>query len=319
MVANLLGSGEDLDASTNSIISTFKELEDEVKTFKSSATRLRLSREDGGTKRINNYNRLVAFDLSDGVDMVQAQALADTQTSYTPGEAGVQTWLPGSTMRRAADPSLLQRTGRILRNAYDLKEDQDGGLQMPNFTPIIGAAARVLGPGEYLAAATRLAYGASRSNPEPPPMPWYTIDHPIKLSTVAGRIVPLSDVPTGTNVYLPATTSRGPTVGPGGGGSLSDAIIKTGWKGPLKELFGIMVKPTANVIPDASDDVSGASFSQEALIHVEEVAAKLVPDSSDKSYRDAVELNCWGSFAWGLYRAANYGIEILGDATEPTS
>lgn len=318
-VTNLLGTGQALDSSLNTIISAFKELEDEQKVMRSCATELRLAPHEGVSKRINNYNRLVGYDVADAADISQTQALADTTTTYTPGEVAVQTWLPGSTMRRTADPDLLRRTGRILRNGYDLKEDQDGGLQLPNFTPVIGAAARVLGPGEYLAAMTRLSYGSSRANPEPPPKPWYIVDHPIKLSTVAGRIIPLTDVPTGTNVYLPGSASRGVTTGPGFGGALSDEIIRQGWRNALGALFGGIVKPTANVIPDASDDVSGAAFSQEALIHVTEVAARVDPDDSDKSYRGAVELNVWGSYAWGLYRSANYGVEILGDAVEPTS
>src|SRR3990167_8271487 len=188
--------------------------------MRSCATEFGLKPHEGVSKQLNNYNRLVAFDVADGADIAQAQALADTTTTYTPGEVAVQTWLPGSTMRRIADPDLLKRTGRILRNAYDLKEDQDGGLQLPSFTAIVGAATRVLGPGEYLAAMTRLAYGNSRANPEPPPHPWFIVDHTIKLSTVAGRIVPLTDVPTGTNVYLPGSSSRGVTTGAGFGGSL---------------------------------------------------------------------------------------------------
>lgn len=318
-VTNLLGTGEALDSSLNTIISEFRMLEDEEKVMRSCATEFTLKPHEGVSKRLNNYNRLVAFDVADAADITQTQALADTTTTYTPGEVAVQTWLPGSTMRRAADPDLLKRTGRILRNAYDLKEDQDGGLQFPSFTPIIGAAARVLGPGEYLAAMTRLAYGNSRANPEPPPLPWYIVDHPIKLSTVAGRIIPLSDVPTGTNIYLPGTASRGPTVGPGGGGSLADEIIRKGWRNALGTLFGGIVKPTPNVLPDASDDVSGVAMSQEGFIHVTEVPARIDPDDSDKSYRGAVELNGWGSYAWGLYRSGNYGVEILGDAVEPTS
>lgn len=317
MVMNLLGTNQNLDVTLNSIISQFKELNDEPTIFESCATLLPLKSHEGVSKLINNYNRLTAVAVPDGADISQASALADTQTSFTPGEVAVQTWLPGSTMRRAADPDLLGRTSRILMNALKLKQDQDGGLQLPNFVPIIGAAGRVLGPGEYLAAMTRLSYGNNRSNPEPPPKPWFIVDHQIKLSTVAGRIMPLTDVPTGTNVYLPATTSRGVTIG-AGTNSMTEQIMKMAW-GALGTLFMGVVKPTANVIPDSLDDVSGAAFSKESLIYVEEVAARLDPDRSNTSYRGAVELNGWMSYAWGLYRASNYGVEILGDATEPTS
>lgn len=319
MTTNLLGTNQALDSSVNTIISEFILLNDFPTVFQQCARRLTLMPHEGLSKNLNNYNRMTAVAVADGADIAQYQALADTTSSYTPSEVAVQTWLPGSTMRRAADPDLLGRTSKILHNALDLKIDQDLGAQLVNFVPVIGAAARVLGPGEYLSAAVRLSIGDNRSNPEPPPMPYYTIDHPYKLATVAGRIIPLTDVPVGTNIYLPATTSRGPTTGPGAGGSLSDDIIKNGWAGPLNSLFNIPVKQSANIIPDASDDVSGASFSREGLIFVNEVSPKIDPDTSDKSYRGAVELNGWTSYAPGTWRPAVMGVEILGDASTPVS
>lgn len=317
MVQNLLGPNQALDASMNTMISEFKLLSQETIGIKDTASKKTLKPHTGSSYIVNNYNRVQAFSVADGADIAQNQSLADTQTSYTPGEVAVQTWIPGSTMRRSADTNVMGNTSKILMNAYQLKEDQDGGLQFPSFTPIIGAAARVLGAGEYLAAATRLAYGADRANPEPPPRPWFVTDHPIKFSTVAGRMIPLADVPVGTNIYLPGTASRGPTVGPGTN-ALTEELIR---KGPrsFKELFGLTVMQTANLLPDASDDVSGAAYSSEGLVYVSEVPVRMDPDNSDKSYRGAVELNVWGSYIWGLYRASNFGVEILGDAVEPTS
>ena len=285
--------------------------------MQSCARHLTLKPHEGTSKNLNNYNRMVAVAVADGADIANVQALSDTTTSYTPGEVAVQTWLPGSTMRRIADPDLMGHTSKILHNALDLKIDQDGGLQLPNFVPIVGAAAQVLGPGEYLSASVRLAIGNSRAQPEPPPMPWFTIDHPYKLATVLGRMIPLTDVPVGTNVYLPATTSRGVTVGPGTT-TTAQEMMKSGWKG-VKELFGIPVRPSANIIPDVNDDVSGASFSQFGFVFVNEISPRMDPDTSDKSYRDATELNGWTSYAWGTWRPATMGVEILGDASTPVS
>lgn len=315
-MGNLAGTGQALDSSLNTIYSEFKLLRDATGVFRSCATHLTLKPHEGTSKNVNNYSRVVAFDLADGVDMQQAQQLADTSTSYTPGEVGCQVLLPGSTMRRVADPDLLKRTGRMLSNAYDLKEDQDGGLQMVNFTPIMGAAGDILGPHEYLGAVQRLSIGNNRANPEPPPEPWYIVDHPIKLGVLAGRLVPLTDVPVGTNVYTQATADRGVTVGPGAGGALSDEILRRGI-GALGTFWGTTVKQSANLIPDSSDDASGGAFSKEGLIYVSEVEPRSDPDTSDKSLRGAVELNYWGSYVWGLYRAAAYGCELLGDTTMP--
>ena len=313
-ITNLAGVGESLDGSLNTIFSEFNLLRDVSGVFRSIATRFDLKPHEGRSKNINNYNRVVAFNLDDGVDMQQGQALADTTTTYTPGEVGVQVLLPGSTMRRVADPDLLKRTGRMLNNAYDLKEDQDGGLQMVNFTPIMGAATAILSPHEYLGAVQRLSIGNNRANPEPPPLPYFIVDHPIKLGVLAGKLTPLSTDATGGADYV-NTVATGQTVGPGRT-DFGDSLLKQGI-GALGMFWGATVKSSANLLPDSDDDVSGAALTKEGLIYVSEVEPRSDPDTSDKSLRGAVELNYWGSYVWGLYRAGAYGVEILGDATMP--
>jgi hypothetical protein len=314
---NLAGSGEALDSSLNTIYSEFKLLRDETGVCRSVATGMTLKPHEGRSKNVNNYNRALAYDIADGADIVQAQALADTTTSYSPGEVAVQTILPGSTMRRVADPDLLRRTGRWLANAYDLKEDQDGALQFVNFTPIMGAAGDIVGPGHYLGALQRLAVGNSTTTPEPPPLPYYIVDNPIKLGTLAARLGPLTDVPTGTNVYTPATVGTGDTRS-AGASALGDSILKQGI-GALGTFWGATVKKTANIIPDSAADTSGAALSKEGFVFVSEVSPRSDPDTSDKSLRGAVELNYWGSYVWGTYRPGAYGCEILGDNTLPSA
>ena len=316
--AVLAGTNQSLDGSLATIFSAFKILRDETGVFRSCATDMKLNPHEGVSKNVNNYNRVIAFTLADGVDMAQGQQLADTTTTYTPGEVGVQVVLAGSTMRRVADPDLLGQTGRILNAAYDLREDQDGGLQMVNYTPIMGVAGAVLGVGEYFGAVTRLMIGNNRANPEPPPMPYFTVDHPVKLQTIVGRILPLSSTPAGGAAYTPATVANNITIGPAFQQGLSSSLFREGL-GALGQMFGTIVKKSANLIPDANDDASGGCFSKESLIYVSELEPRLDPDTSDKSMRGAVELNVWGSYVWGLYRATAYGVEILGDATLPVA
>ncbi|KKL29000.1 hypothetical protein LCGC14_2369510 [marine sediment metagenome] len=318
-MGNLAGTGEALDSSLDTIHSAFNLLRDETGVFRSTATTMELKPHEGRSKLVNNYNRVVALDIADGVDAQQAQQLADTTTTYTPGEVIVQVLLPGSTMRRVADPELLRRTGRMLNNAYDLKEDQDGGLQMVNWTPIMGVATNILGPFEYLGAVQRLSIGNNRANPEPPPTPHFIVDHPLKLGVLAARLVPFSDLPNGAQDFNPGTVATGTTVGSGAAtGGLSDDIIKRGI-GALGTFWGTTVKQSANLIPDSGDDVSGGAYSKEGLIFVSEVTPRTDADTSDKSLRGAVELNTWGSYVWGLYRAGAYGVEILGNTSFPAA
>lgn len=312
---NLAGTGQPLDSSLPTIYSEFKLLRDETGVARSVATMYRLLPHQGASKNVNNYSRVVAYGVQDGADIAQAQTLADTTTAYTPGEVAVQVILPGSTLRRIQDPDLESRTARMLNNAYDLKEDADGCAQFVSFTPILGSAGTVIGVGHLHAAVARLSIGNNRANPEPAPDPHFIILHPLQASVIVNRLMPLTDVPVGTNIY--ATTSAGATVGPGARAATDD-YFKRGIKA-LGQASNATVKTDANIAVDANDDASGVALSKEGFIYVEEVSPQFDPDKGDKSMRGAIELNLWGSYTWGLYRASAYGVELLFDATLPTS
>ena len=109
---NLAGSSQALDTSLPTIYSEFKLLRDETGVCRDVATKMTLEPHTGTAKNIINYGRVTALSVSDGVDIAQAQTLADANTVTTPGEVAVQVILAGSTMRRVQDPDLLKRTDR---------------------------------------------------------------------------------------------------------------------------------------------------------------------------------------------------------------
>ena len=315
MATNLAGTGQALDTSLPTIYTEFRLLRDATGVARKCATKMKLDPHTGTSKNVLNYGRLLAYSLSDGVDMAQAQALADTNTAYTPAEVGVQVLLPWTTLRRVADPSLLRRTGRMMNNAYDLKEDSDGVAQFPSFTPIVGAATTVLGLGHALAALARIGIGNDRTNPEPAPKPHHVILHDLQLALMASRLANLAasqvgDASISDGVY-------GGQIAPGGAIPLGNDFLRGGPQA-VGHLFGADFYPDANIVIDSSDDGSGAAFSQESLIYITEEEPRMLPDETDQSLR-AVELNLVGSYVWGLYRASNYGCEILGSAVLPTS
>ena len=318
MPINLAGSGQALDSSLPTIYSKFLLLRDETGVMRSCATPHPLKPHQGASVNVNNYSRVAAYEVADGVDIAQAQSLADTTTTYTPGEVAVQVVLAGSTMRRVQDPQLEQRTAKMLSNAYDLKEDSDGTGQLSSFVPIMGAAADIIGPGHVTGASARLGIGNDRANPEPAPKPWFCVLHPLQAHEMLARIVPFTDVPTGTTTHIPTTGGTNDTVGPRGPSGMGEAFMERGI-GSLGTYAGATVKLDANISVDTDDDGSGAFFSQEGLVFCEEVTPQLDPDVSDKSMRGAVELNLWGSYVWGLYRSSNYGVELLFDCSLPTS
>lgn len=323
MPANLAGAGEALDNSLPTVFAEFKLLRQETGIMRSCATHMTLKPHTGTSVNVNNYDRVTAYNVADGVDIAQAQELADATTSYTPSEVAVQVVLPGSTMRRIADPELFSRTGRMLSNAYDLKEDSDGCDQLTSFTPIVGSAGTVMSPGHAAAIGAILRIGNVRrtttTTPEPAPKPWFLVINPMSGVPLEGRLVPFTNVPTGTNVYGANTGAHaGVTLGHGGGSSMAEGIIKEGL-GAVGQIAGMTLKYDANIIVDASDDASGAGFSKEGLVYVSEVEPRPDHDRSDKSMRGAVELNFWGSYVWGVYRPGAYGVECLVDASIPTS
>lgn len=318
MAVTLAGSAQALDNSLPTVYREFKLLRDESGTMRSCATSYKLGAHEGNSKYINNYGRVIAYNVTDGTDIEQAQTLSDAATAYTPTEVAVQVILGGRTMRRVADPQLLERAGRILNNAYDLKEDSDGCTALASFTgTTIGSAGTVLSPGHIASAAARVMIGNNRANPEPPEGDIFCAIHPLAAHVLSGRLIPYTDVPTGTNAYTGA--ANGVTVAAGrGGSSMSDEIIRRGYKA-IGTIGGAIVKTDANLIPDSSDDFTGATFARAGLIYVSEEEPRLDPDTSDKSMRGAVELNVWGSYAWGTYRGAAYGNPMTFDASMPTA
>lgn len=317
-------SGQALTTSLPTIFSEFLLLRDATGVMRSCATMMELRAHEGTTKNIVNYGRVVAYNLTDGVDINQAQTLSDAKTSFTPAEVGVQVILGGRTMTRIQDPDLLSRTGRILNNSYDLKEDQDGTVQMASFS-VLGGTTTVASPGYIAAVNGRLSmgnsYAAATPNPEPAPDPWYVVLHSLSGVALAGRLAAFNAVPGGTGTTYGA--AGGAHVGVNNviadSGSRADDIQRQGLKA-IGEVSGTIVKLDPNIPLDPTGvAATGAGFSQEGLIYVSELEPRLDPDTSDKSMRGAVELNLWGSYVWGLYRPTNYGVGLQFDASMPTS
>ena len=86
--------------------------------------------------------------------------------------------------------------------------------------------------------------------------------------------------------------------------------------GSLGRLGKINVKADANLLPDSTPGVTGAAFSKEGLIFVNEVEATMDTDMP-KRLRGGAEVMVFGSYVFGNYRPANYGVPIATDASKP--
>jgi hypothetical protein len=315
-MTNMAGPGQALDVSLPTIITDFYLLRDVTGVFRSCAEMNTLKPHTGVSWLRNNYGRALAFDLDESADMNQAQTLRDDQTVITPAEVGAQIVLPGATLRRIQDPALESRVATMLNNAYNLKEDQDGAAQMSSWTSTaLGSTSTIIGVGHVFAGAARLGVGNSVVNPEPAPEPWYYVGHDFQLQHLAGRLMVLTDVPTGTNVYT--GVGAGATFGAGHTDGTDD--IRREGIGKITKMANVTIKRDANIPVTSTPSATGGIFSGSGFIYVSEVEPRIVKDTSDVSMRDAVEVNVWGSYKFGLYRPANYGIPMIFDCTTPTA
>ncbi|MGD9827130.1 MAG: hypothetical protein AB7E70_20170 [Hyphomicrobiaceae bacterium] len=312
MTMNLTGSGQALDNSEPTILSEFKATREDIGVLRNSAKHKTMKPHTGSSYNVINYNRLRAYVVNPGVPTAQSQELADDLTTYTPNEVSVKVSVAGAALRRSGDASLAKEIGHEMAIAYDRTEEMEGASQFAALSSAVGSAGTACSPGALLAMATRLGYGNSRAIPEAPPKPWNYILHPIHQAVVAGRLVPYSDVPTGTNDY-DGTSANAFTVG-AGRTSFGDDLIKRG-VGALGMINGSAFKVTPYLIPDSSDDVSGALISEDGLYYISEVSYKVDPKPLE---RDGKEYVGWGAYAFGLYKLATYGVEGLFDATELT-
>lgn len=315
---NIASSSGDLDASLNTMITEFRLLSDEAAVCKSNATRMTLAQHTGRSKVMLNYGRFQAYDLTDGVDMVQAQSLADTQTTFTPNEVGAQTIIPDTTLRRVADTGLMQRVGQIMRNAYNLKEDADGTAQFSSWTPTMGGTTTVIGVGHCAAARARVRIGNSTANPEPFTQGTIVgILHPYVTHVLSQRMQAVSDVAAGTTAYTPGTATTAVTYGPAGSDNANSELMRRGPEA-LGIVGNVRIFEDANISVTSTPSVVNAIFSKDGFIYVSEFEPQMRPQERDESLR-GIELNVVGSYVFGLYRAGASGVALTTDATAPTA
>lgn len=298
------------------ILSEFLLLQDVSGVARSCATDYPLQAHEGSVKNVINYGRVLASGLADAVDFGQAQAVTDAITTFTPSEVGVLIVVSGRSVRRVQDPALLRRIAQIANRAIDLKMDTDGVNQLASFTSTaIGSTSTVASPGLFLAASGQLGVGVTAATPEPAPEPWYAITHDWSLIPVLARMMPLATTPSGTTAYV-ATGGAASSMATGAS-DRSEDLLREGI-GSIGRIGKINVKADANLLPDGTPGVTGAAFSKEGFIYVEEVAPTMTTDMPPR-LRGGAEIMTYTSYTWGNYRPANYGVPISTDASKPVN
>jgi len=196
---------------------------------------------DGSTINLPYWGTVSANNLSEGIDMVNPQAMEDTNIQFTPGEVGAQIVLTDK-VTRDNNEDVLRAAGRILGEAMIAKREQDLAGQFTDATTDLGGTGSVATLGIIAAARATLA-GNSLANGGPAPMPYGVIHHPYVLLDLVDVLTPT--VP-GSNSHIAV-----------GSGIAEDTLVNY----TIGRVFGMPVLESANISIDGTPDAIGVVLS----------------------------------------------------------
>ena len=238
---------------------------------------------------IPKFGGVTAKDLTDGVDMTEAQSLTITGTTHTTDEAGCKVVIT-KKLRSQLKEDAYRAAGKVIGNAMGKKIDQDGLSLFTGLTSGVGVTTNTFSI-DYMQAAVTQCYAQA----EPVPLPMVCVLHPTHLHEV---------------VDLLATPSTN-TVSD----SWYNKALQDYWRGNDK-LFGVPIFSDGNIALTSASDAYGAVFSKMAFIYL----VGWEPDTwveYDGSLR-GWEIGIVADYAM-VEEDGTYGRYLLFAATVPTS
>lgn len=252
----------------------------------------------GGAYRVPTWNTLNdAQDLQEGVDVTQAQQLADSIESYTPTEVGHLVSIT-DRVKKTVGPKVIAAAGKLMGEAMARRIDKDGLTMLDGFSLALGSAGTAL-TWEHLGAAKTAIHGggggaAALFEPAPRSAPVYGVFHPHQTWIVAKDFAPAGAI----------EFSSGFTVD----------VMKNA-KVPSR-IAGLELYEDGNLTIDSSDDAKGGVFSKEALILVMDEMPESRQEDSARSRGTIIVQTTWYIYA---EHRDKWGREMLFDAVMPVS
>ena len=245
------------------------------------------------SKYIPKFGKITAADLTDGVDMTEAQQLSITGTTHSTDEAGCKVIIT-KKLRHQLKEDAYRAAGIVVGNGMNKKIDQDGLTLFSGLDIAIGAAGSTFSL-NYLQAAVSQCLGQE----EPVPEPIVCVIHPYHLHNVVGEIA------------TPASTTVAMTMPD----AIQSAALLQHFRG-IEKLFATRIYATARITADTADDAYGAVFAKEAFIY-------LVGWGPDNwiVYKDSLrgwEIGIVADYAM-VEEDGSYGRALLFDASAPVS
>ena len=240
---------------------------------------------------IPKFGRAVAQDLTDGIDMTDAQTLTITATAHTTDEAGCKVIITRK-LRHQLKEDAYRAAGKVIGAAMSKKIDQDGLNLFSGVNSGLGTAGTTFTLG-YLHAAVSQCLGQS----EPVPQPMVCVLHPYQLSVIVENLA----LPAYNSIFVADT-------------DMSSALRQY-WRGNDK-LFNVGVFASGNIAVNSASDAYGAVFSKEAFIY-------LVGWEPENWVEEDKSLRGWEIGIVADYKMVEedgtYGRYLLLDASAPTS
>ena len=239
---------------------------------------------------IPKFGGVTAKDLTDGIDMTEAQSLTITGTTHVTDEAGCKVIIT-KKLRSQLKEDAYRAAGKVIGNAMGRKIDQDGLALYSGLNSGLGVAGNTFSM-DYLLAAVTQCWGQA----EPVPQPMAVVIHPHTYHNIQNLI------------SVPATGLQYPD-------GYQMEYLKNYYRGTDK-LWGCPIFIDGNISIDSSDDAYGAIYSKEAFIYL----VGWEPENwveEDKSLR-GWEIGIVADYAC-VEEDGTYGRYLLFDAAKPTS
>lgn len=193
---------------------------------------------------IPKFGKVTANDLTDGIDMTEAQSLNITGTTHTTDEAGCKVIITKKLANQLKEPA-FRAAGKVVGNAMAKKIDQDGLGLFTGLSTAIGSGSADTFSIAYMQAGVSQMYGQS----EPVPEPFFCVIHPFHLHAIVGALA------GSATTYADVDSS---------------AALRYYWRGNEK-LFNTPVFATGNITGSAAGTSSasyGALFCKETFIYL---------------------------------------------------
>ena len=239
---------------------------------------------------IPKFGSIVMNDLTDGVDMSNAQTLSITGTTHTTDEVGAKVIVTKKMRNQLKEPA-FRAAGKVIGNSMGKKLDQDGLALYTGLDNEVGADGTTFTLGHVLAAVTQC-----RGQAEPVPWPMIMVMHPYNLSILIDK-------------FSDPSTSNFPEA------YMLDTL-RDYWVGNVK-LYNLPVLSDGNIILDVSTATThGAVYSKEAFIYVVgyEPENWVVYDDSLRGW----EIGIVHDYKM-VEEDGTYGRDMFFETTEPTS